>query len=87
MSRAKAVRLVVLTMVFCFCGIALCFGQEVKLTPEYYHVKDFKLQSGAIIKDLTTEYATMGTPRKDGNGNITNAVVFCHGFSGRIMDR
>lgn len=55
---------------------------EHDLKPEYYNVKDFKLQSGAVIKDMKIEYATYGEPKKDSKGNITNAVVFCHGWSG-----
>ncbi len=58
-------------------------AQELKLTPEYYHVKDFKLKSGAVIEDLKIEYAILATPKKDGQGNIINAVVFCHGFGSR----
>ena len=82
MYRDRVIRLVILTVLFCFCGIASSFAQELKLTPEYYHVKDFKLKSGAVIEDLKIEYATLGTPIKDGQDNIINAVVFCHGFSG-----
>jgi homoserine acetyltransferase len=50
-------------------------AQELKLTPEYYHVKDFKLKSGAVIEYLKIEYAILATPKKDGQGNIINAVV------------
>ena len=82
MNRDRIVRLVMLIIVFFFCGIAFSFAQELKLTPEYYHIKDFELKSGAIIKDLKIEYATLGTPKKNTKGIITNAVVFCHGFSG-----
>ena len=82
MNRNRDVRLVILTLLFCFCGVASSFAQLLKLTPEYYHIKDFKLKSGAVIEDLKIEYATMGTPKKDSQGNIVNAVVFCHGFSG-----
>jgi homoserine O-acetyltransferase len=82
MNRDRAVRLVFLTIVFCLCGISFSFAQELKLTPEYYHIKDFKFQSGMMIEDLKIEYATLGTPKKDSQGDVSNAVVFCHGFSG-----
>jgi homoserine O-acetyltransferase len=55
---------------------------ELQLTPEYFHIKDFRLKSGEVIEDMKIEYAIFGTPKKDGAGNITNAVVFCHGWSG-----
>ena len=38
MNRDRIVRLVMLTIVFFFCGIAFSFAQELKLTPEYYHI-------------------------------------------------
>jgi homoserine O-acetyltransferase len=78
----RVARLVILILLFCFFGVASSFAQLLKLTPEHYHVKDFKLKSGAVIEDLKIEYAALGTPKKDSQGNIINAVVLCHGFSG-----
>lgn len=82
MDRNRIIRAVLLAFLFCFFSVVPSFSQEIKLTPEYYNVKNFKLKSGAVIEDLKIEYATLGTPQKDAQGNITNAVVFCHGFSG-----
>jgi len=82
MNRDRVIRLIFLIVLYCFCGISLSFAQELKLTPEYYHIKDFKFKSGMVTEDLKIEYATLGTPKKDSQGDVTNAVVFCHGFSG-----
>ncbi len=82
MNRHRIIPIVLLTVIFSFCVTAFSFGEELKLTPEYYHVKNFKFESGEVIEDLKIQYATTGTAKKDGQGNITNAVVFCHGFSG-----
>ena len=82
MNRDRIIRLAFLTALYCLCAISISFAQELKLTPEYYHIKDFKLKSGMVIEDLEIEYATLGTPKKDSQGDVTNAVVFCHGFSG-----
>ncbi len=57
-------------------------AHAVDLNPEYYLVKDFKLTSGAILSEMKVEYATFGTPQKNSAGEIENAVVFCHGWSG-----
>ena len=54
----------------------------VDLQPAYYTVKEFRLQSGALIRGMKIEYATYGMPKVDNNGDIINAVVFCHGWSG-----
>lgn len=72
---------VVVFLTLFFLSTPSSFSQEIKLTPEYYTIKDFKFKSGAVM-DLKQEYATLGKPIKDAQGNITNAVVFCHGFSG-----
>ena len=60
-------------------------GQEFNLKPESYAVKDFKLQSGAVLPEMKIEYATLGTPVKDSLGDIVNAVVWCHGWSGNYL--
>ena len=40
-------------------------GPAYTLKPEYFRVADFKLQSGAVLKDMVIEYATLGEPRRD----------------------
>jgi homoserine O-acetyltransferase len=82
MNRYRIISSILLTLLFCFLGIAFSYAQEFELTPQYYNVKGFKLKSGEVIEDLKIEYATLGTAKKDSQGNVTNAVVFCHGFSG-----
>ena len=52
------------------------------LKPEVFRVADFKLQSGAMLKDMVVEYATLGVPRRDAAGHIVNAVINPHGWSG-----
>jgi len=55
---------------------------ELALKPEYFTAKDFKFKSGEILAEMKVEYATLGAPRRDASGAITNAVIFCHGYSG-----
>ncbi len=57
-------------------------AQPAEPEPSYFLVKDFRLQSGAVIEEMIVEYGTIGTPRRDAGGNITNAVVMPHGWSG-----
>ncbi len=54
------------------------FAQERTVTPEYFHIKDFKFQSGEVLSDLVVEYATLGNKKVDKAGNITNAIVWCN---------
>jgi len=81
MTRYRMICALFLACLLLFVGVSTSLSQEIKLTPEYYTIKDFKFKSGAVM-DLKQEYATLGKPIKDAQGNITNAVVFCHGFSG-----
>jgi len=82
MPNLRAIALVVLTSFFFLGSSASNVLAGLDLKPEYYHVKDFKLQSGAVVKEMKIEYATCGTPKRDNRGNIANAVLFCHGWSG-----
>lgn len=82
MTRNRTVTFFLLALFLAVIGVPRSYSQEIKLTPEYYAIKEFKLSSGAVIQDMKVEYATLGVPRKDDKGNVNNAVVFCHGFSG-----
>jgi len=64
---------------------AQVWAQEFNVKPEYYVVKDFKLKSGEVLQEMKVEYGTLGTPQKDSSGNIINAVVWCHGWSGSYI--
>jgi len=52
------------------------------LEKEYHILKDFQLESGEVIPDLTMEYAVQGTKKLDEDGKITNAFLYLHGWSG-----
>jgi homoserine O-acetyltransferase len=45
-------------------------------------VKDFKFETGETLPELRLHYATLGTPQKDKNGRVTNAVIINHGTGG-----
>ena len=57
-------------------------AQAYTLKAEYHRFSDFKMQSGATLKEMVVEYATLGEPKRDAAGNIINAVVNPHGWSG-----
>ena len=85
MKTRRMFRWGVLIVVFCVAWVAQVCAQEFDVKPQYYIVKDFKLKSGAILKEMKIEYATLGAPQKDSSGNIINAVVWCHGWSGSYI--
>ena len=45
-------------------------------------VKDFKFKSGETLPELKLHYRTIGTPTKDANGVVRNAVLIMHGTGG-----
>jgi homoserine O-acetyltransferase/O-succinyltransferase len=44
--------------------------------------RDFKFRSGETLAELRLHYTTLGTPKRDGDGRVTNAVMILHGTGG-----
>lgn len=53
-----------------------------RLTDGDVTLRDFRFRSGETLPELRMHYATLGTPRRDAAGNITNAVMILHGTGG-----
>src|SRR6187399_2799430 len=64
--------------------LTVLFGQQASptLTPGDFLMKDFKFESGETLPELKLHYVTLGTPQKDKNGQVTNAVIINHGTGG-----
>ncbi|MDM7954782.1 alpha/beta fold hydrolase [Blastomonas sp.] len=45
-------------------------------------LKDFSFGTGETMAELRMHYATLGTPRRDAQGRVTNAVMVLHGTGG-----
>lgn len=45
-------------------------------------LKDFRFASGETLPELKMHVTTLGTPRRDASGQITNAVMVLHGTGG-----
>ncbi|MCJ2064720.1 alpha/beta fold hydrolase [Methylobacterium sp. J-088] len=45
-------------------------------------VAGFKLESGAVLPEARLHYTTLGSPHRDANGDIDNAVLVLHGTTG-----
>lgn len=45
-------------------------------------VRDFKFVSGETLPELRLHYRTLGEPRRDAQGRVTNAVMVLHGTGG-----
>ena len=48
-------------------------------------LNEFEFETGDILHDVEVEYTTRGTPKYDLQGNISNAVIFCHRSNGNCL--
>jgi homoserine O-acetyltransferase len=47
-----------------------------------YIARDFHFRDGESLPELRLHYRTLGTPRRDASGHVTNAVMILHGTGG-----
>lgn len=47
-----------------------------------YVARDFKFRSGETMSELRLHYTTLGSPARDAEGRVTNAVMILHGTGG-----
>jgi len=47
-----------------------------------YTVQNFHFRSGEVLPSLRLHYTTLGAPKRDANGRVTNAVMVLHGTTG-----
>jgi homoserine O-acetyltransferase/O-succinyltransferase len=57
-------------------------AQMFAVTEHQFMVRNFRLVSGDTLPEVRIRYRTIGTPRKDAQGRISNAVLVLHGSSG-----
>ncbi|WP_407415282.1 alpha/beta fold hydrolase [Methanobrevibacter sp.] len=50
------------------------------LKNEQHFFDEFEFKNGYIIKNAKVDYGVVGTPKYDEEGNIINAILFCHNF-------
>ena len=52
------------------------------VTEADFTTRDFRFGSGETLPELRQHYRTLGTPQRDADGNIINAVMIGHGTGG-----
>jgi homoserine O-acetyltransferase len=55
---------------------------QAQATEGDFVVKDFHFKSGETLPELRLHYTTLGQPKRDAQGHVTNAVLIMHGTSG-----
>ncbi|HEY7402780.1 MAG TPA: alpha/beta fold hydrolase [Candidatus Angelobacter sp.] len=76
--------------VICFTALAINTSLAVQTAPPAYPnqkeadfvIPGFKFQSGESLPALKLHYTTVGTPHKNAQGEIDNAVLLLHGTTG-----
>jgi len=49
------------------------------VTDATWTAPEFHFSSGALLRDVRFHYLTLGTPKRDATGTVTNAVLLLHG--------
>src|SRR5712672_1985517 len=77
----KRFALSIVLFVAAILGVAVAADYPAP-TPGDFLVKNFKFKSGETLPQLTLHYVTLGTPKRDASGKVTNAVLILHGTGG-----
>ena len=71
---------------FLLAGLLLTTGRGVADYPAPvegdFVLKDFAFHAGGKLPELRLHYRTVGAPRRDAGGKVTNAVLIMHGTTG-----
>ena len=65
----------------CLSSVAFSSGASQPREGDYV-ARNFKFASGDSLAELRIHYTTLGTPRRDANGIVRNAVLMLHGTTG-----
>jgi homoserine O-acetyltransferase len=68
--------------VFAWLGLATQSLAAPAITEGDYTVANFEFNSGQTLPQLKLHYRTLGTPKRDAKGRVTNAVMVLHGTGG-----
>jgi homoserine O-acetyltransferase len=76
-------KLLIGLLALAWCGTATAQSDYAARLKEGDAVlRDFRFGSGERMAELRIHYATLGTPRRDAKGAVTNAVMVLHGTGG-----
>ena len=64
------------------CACSATRAAQAGPTESDFTIKDFVFTSGEKLAELRIHYTTFGTPKRDPQGHVTNAVLIMHGTTG-----
>jgi homoserine O-acetyltransferase len=59
--------------------------QDSRLGYKNHVLDEFEFENGQILQDVEVEYTTRGIPKYDEEGNIVNAIIYCHRYNGNCL--
>lgn len=59
-------------------------AQSFQKTESDFVMPDFHFRSGETLPELKIHYVTLGSPHRDANGHVSNAVLLLHGTGGSL---
>ena len=59
--------------------------EDSKLGYRKHVLDEFEFENGKTLRNVEVEYTTRGTPKYDEDGNIVNAIIYCHRFNGNCL--
>jgi len=65
-----------------WCAVGTVAQSVPAPTEGDYIAQNFHFRSGEVLPSLRLHYTTFGTPKRDANGTVTNAVIILHGTTG-----
>lgn len=72
-------KLMLMALLLCACLAAPCQSEYPAPAESEYIINDFRFESGNTLPALKLHYYTIGSPRRDADGHINNAVLILHG--------
>jgi homoserine O-acetyltransferase len=77
------VKILALALVLgCVAGPAAQRGAVAGATEHDFVIHDVTFTDGSTLPELKIHYATIGTPRREADGKVHNAVIILHGTTG-----
>lgn len=82
-------RAIIMTLAFLLASGPLAVAQNAaNASPQWpthegdFVVRNFHFRDGETLQNLRLHYTTLGTPERDAQGRVTNAVLIMHGTGG-----
>ena len=82
MSLIRPLAAAALSLALTFTASAASAQMKHDTREGEFVVKDFRFASGETLPELRLHYTTLGEPKRDAQGRVTNAVMVLHGTGG-----